>query len=191
MPRPHRTENRHSGSQGRPFCLHHTQASCQGRRVLGLEYPVYPWSLLLELVVTPGALGPCQPQTGQRKLRWVPTWHQVPCRRAQGHPVSVSFVHPVETQQGPGWPVCHMNMGRAKAETGLMATEMASLMSTTVPHSSIKQKEDVRQPRSPQIWAGTWRTQPRRVLLGGLGPVITLPSLATWHPGPQTSEVQS
>lgn len=133
MPKTHRTGNRYSGPQGRPFCLHHTQASCQGRRVLGLEYPVYPLSLLFELVVMPGALSPCQPQTGQRKLRWVPTWHQVHCRRAQGHPVSVSSFHPVETQQGPGWPVCHTNMGKAKDGIGLVATELASLMLTVVP----------------------------------------------------------
>lgn len=85
------------------------------------------------MVVTPGALGPCQLQTGQRKLRWVPIWHQVHCRRAQGHPVSVSSVHPVETQQGPGWPACHMNMSGAKDGIGLVATELASLMLTVVP----------------------------------------------------------
>lgn len=80
---------------------------------LGLNIVFIPQPLLFELVVTLGVLSPCQPGTGSRKHRWVPTWHQAGSTdRELQVTVSISACPPAP-QQGPAaYPPRECGLGK-------------------------------------------------------------------------------
>lgn len=159
MARPYPNRNWAFGAQGRSFHPVTLRPSGRAAESLSLNTLFIPRPLLFDLVVTPAALGPCQPGTGHRQLQCA-TWHEAgePWQRAQRHracgfsaPSPVALQGPVGLSFARTWPT------QGWERTG--GSGAGSTHADRGPTMSAQSREEGAA-RVPKPGAGTWRPPP-------------------------------